>query len=94
MNVWKLSTLVLTGSLFAMGVYATARPAQADAQPRMQSALQLLEGAKQHLEAASDDKGGHRVKAIQAAKDAIDHVKKGIEFDNTHQSKEEKEKKK
>ena len=94
MNFWKLSTLVLTGSLLAVGVYATARPAHADAQPRMQASLTLLEGAKAHLEAANDDKGGHRIKAIAATKEAIEQVKKGIEYDNTHQSKDEKDKKK
>lgn len=31
---------------------------------------------------ATADKGGHRVKAIQLTKDAIDEVKKGIAFDN------------
>jgi hypothetical protein len=94
MNFWKLSTFALTGSLLAVGIYATARPAHADPQPRMNAALQLLEGAKTHLEAANDDKGGHRIKAIQATKEAIEQVKKGIEYDNAHQSKDEKDKKK
>jgi hypothetical protein len=94
MNFWKVSTFASTACLLAVGIYATARPAHADPQPRMHSALQLLEGAKQHLESANDDQGGHRVKAIQAAKEAIEQVKKGIEYDNSHQSKDEKDKKK
>lgn len=94
MNVWKISTFALTTALLGGGVFATVRPASAEPQPRMQASLQLLEAAKQHLEAASDDKGGHRVKAIQSVKEAIEQVKKGIEFDNTHQSKDEKEKRK
>lgn len=92
MNFWKVSTFVLTGSLFAVGIYATARPAQAEGQPHMQASLQLLKGAQKHLESASHDKGGHRVKAIQATKEAIEQVEKGIAFDNAHRSKGEKDK--
>jgi len=59
----------------------------------MQAALQLLDGAKTHLENANADKGGYRVKAIAATKEAIEQVKKGIEYDDTHQSGDEKKKK-
>lgn len=90
MNFWKVSTFLLTGTLLVVSAVALVPSAHADAQPRMQASLQLLEGAKQHLEAANDDKGGHRLKAIKATKEAIDATKKGIEFDNTHTSKDEK----
>ena len=49
-------------------------------QPHMQNALNALENAKDSLEKASSDKGGHRVKALGFVKDAIDEVKKGIDF--------------
>jgi hypothetical protein len=84
MNFWKLSTFVLTGLLGAVAVYSSASPAHADPQPRMHSALTALETAKTSLENANDDKGGHRVKAIQATKEAIEQTKKGIAFDNAH----------
>lgn len=48
-------------------------------QPHMQSALNSLEGAKDDLNRASADKGGHRAKALDYVKDAISEVKKGIE---------------
>ncbi len=48
-------------------------------QPHMQRALELLRGAKSNLEAASSDKGGHRLKAIGYVNNAIDEVKKGID---------------
>lgn len=48
-------------------------------QPHMQNALTALENAKDSLEKATTDKGGHRVKALGFVKDAIDEVKKGIE---------------
>jgi len=50
----------------------------------MQAALQSLEAAHRSLEAATADKGGHRVKAIALTKEAIEEVKKGIAFDDTH----------
>lgn len=50
-------------------------------QPHMQAAKDNLQEALRHLEQATSDKGGHRVAAIKAAKDALDHVEKGIRFD-------------
>ena len=45
----------------------------------MQRALDLLRDAKSNLEAATSDKGGHRVRAIGYVDNAIDEVKKGID---------------
>ena len=92
MNFWKVSTFVLSGML-AMGVlYETTRSAHADEQPRMVTALASLQVAKANLQNANPDKGGFRVKALQNVNDAIDNVKKGIEYDNTHKSDDEKRK--
>jgi hypothetical protein len=49
-------------------------------QPHMQAALDLLKSAKQNLDNATADKGGHRKNAIEYVKSAIDEVKKGIDF--------------
>ena len=84
MNIWKLTTLVTTGALLVTIACATARPASAEQQPAMQSALQTLEGAKRHLDSATADKGGHRAKAIVLTTEAIEETKKGIAFDNHH----------
>ncbi len=48
-------------------------------QPHMQNALSSLESAKDNLNRATADKGGHRAKALDYVKDAISEVKKGIE---------------
>jgi hypothetical protein len=48
-------------------------------QPHMQRALDLLRSARSNLEAATSDKGGHRVRAIGYVNNAIDEVKKGID---------------
>jgi hypothetical protein len=53
-------------------------PESAD-QPHMQRALENLRQAKSNLERASNDKGGHRVKAIGYVNSAIDEVQKGID---------------
>jgi hypothetical protein len=53
-------------------------------QPHMEAALDKLQSARSNLEAATDDKGGHRVKALEHVNKAIDEVKRGIEYDRTH----------
>jgi hypothetical protein len=62
-------TSVTSESLFAAG----------PDQPHMQSALAALGNAKTNLENATTDKGGHRKKALDYVKSAINEVKKGIE---------------
>jgi hypothetical protein len=60
--------------------YAESVPAdQPNDQPNMRAALDDLRDAKQNLEQANADKGGHRVKALDFVNQAIDEVKKGIE---------------
>ena len=48
-------------------------------QPHMEAAKDALESAKNNLEHATADKGGHRGRAIDIIKDAISEVKKGID---------------
>ena len=45
----------------------------------MQAALDSLRSAQTNLEKAIADKGGHRAKAMDLVKQAIDEVKLGIE---------------
>ncbi len=54
----------------------------AEPQPHMKAALESLRQAKEQLEKATPDKGGHRVKALEAVNKAIEQVEKGIAFDN------------
>jgi hypothetical protein len=61
-----------------------AGTAFAERQPHMQAALRALRNARQQLDAAEPDKGGHRVKAVQLVSDAIREVEAGIRFDNKH----------
>ena len=48
-------------------------------QPHMQASLTALNNAKANLDKANADKGGHRGKAIDLVKAAIDEVNLGIQ---------------
>ena len=48
-------------------------------QPRMQAALNALENAKNNLNNATTDHGGHRATALRYVNDAISEVKRGID---------------
>ena len=72
----------VTGLLAALTL-ALSAPSFAD-QPNMQAALASLQQAKDSLERAEPDKGGHRVNAIKRVDQAIAEVKAGIEYDRTH----------
>ena len=47
-------------------------------QPHMERAKTALENAKNNLERASADKGGHRARALDLVREAIEEVNKGI----------------
>ena len=71
--------------LVTLGIGAgfVAGRATAD-QPRMQAALEHLRQAKEELEHADRDKGGHREAALRFTNNAISEVEKGIRFDRRH----------
>ena len=67
---------------FTIGIMAASGVLIQDAQagqPHMCNALDNLRAARHQLEVASDDKGGHRVRAIAIIDNAIDEVKAGID---------------
>lgn len=69
----------------AIGLGALAAGlAKAENQPHMHAALEHLRAAKESLERADPDKGGHRTKAIQMVDGAIRHVEEGIAYANHH----------
>ena len=53
-------------------------------QPMMHRALENLHQARNNLENATSDKGGHRVAAIRDIDAAIHEVEEGIRFDRRH----------
>ena len=80
-NPWKLTSFALAAALAAGHLVPSVT---AEPQPKMKAALDSLRDAKRSLEQATPDKGGHRVKAIELTKAAIDQVEAGIKFDNKH----------
>jgi hypothetical protein len=84
MNIWKLTTLAFAGLFAATIAFQAVPSADADVQPKMKTALAHLKKAQLQLEKASADKGGHRAKALDLVKQAIDETQQGIDFDNKH----------
>lgn len=82
MNPWKLTSLVLALVLALVVGLRVVDSAWAAPQGHMRSALNHLRMAKDQLQKATPDKGGHRVKAIELTNGAIDQVQSGIRFDN------------
>jgi len=83
MAVRTIRQLVLFAAV-ALVIGFAAGNAFAERQPHMQAALRALRNARQQLDAAEADKGGHRVKAMQLVNDAIKEVEAGVRFDNRH----------
>ncbi len=80
-NFWSCRVLLVGITIFIITLFITVnlvRHTVAD-QPHMHSALDYLRAARDQLEQASHDKGGHRVKAINLVDEAIREVKAGIE---------------
>ncbi len=73
---------VIAAGAGAGTMYLTVGEAGAENQPHMRAALGSLQSARNQLQNATADKGGHRAKAIGLVNSAIDEVNKGIAFDN------------
>ncbi len=73
----KAAKSILTAGAagLAVATLAKAEPPQ----PHMQAALRALQNASTQLQAAADDKAGHRAKAIQLVSEAINQVQQGIQ---------------
>lgn len=82
-------------SLFTVAVLvATSLPALSvdkDTQGHMEAAKKSIEQAQRELQAASPNKGGHREKALEYLKSALDQVQAGIYYAN-HEEQQDKNK--
>ena len=91
MNAWNSITVYsLTTLLLALGCSPTPAPAAPSSggacsnQPNMAAALDSLRSARASLDRAEHDKGGWRVKAIDATNSAIGETERGCAFADTH----------
>lgn len=94
----KLKTSAMIAVAMAVGIVGGAglttvaqtqtkiiiKPAPANDQPNMRSALDHLVAADAFLAKANDNKGGHRAKARSLVSLAISEVKAGIKFANNN----------
>jgi hypothetical protein len=82
MNRLKAAALVLVGLGLGLGgsaiKTATAEP------PPMEMALHRLHEAKDFLEHAAHDHGGHRTKALERTREAIQQVEEGLAWAKEH----------
>jgi hypothetical protein len=60
---------------------ATAAAAPAERHPEIREALGALRRAKEHMEHAAHDFGGHRVEALRATDEAIRQLELCLKFD-------------
>ena len=57
------------------------KPDAKERHPRIHAALRALKDAKEDLEKADHDFGGHRAEAVKAVQHAINQLGKALEFD-------------
>ena len=86
-----VALLVVTIALvFAIQTPATSKPAPAatatsaaypERHPQIREAIAALRRAKEHMEHAAHDFGGHRVEALRATDDAIRQLEECLKYD-------------
>ena len=75
-----LSTLLL---LAGMGLFAQ-NSQMARHEPHMSAAIGHLQQAKEELQRAAPNKGGHREKAMELVNQAIQQIQEGEQYDEQH----------
>ena len=78
----KQLEMVAVALAFAAPLALGASPAFAAKQPHMRAAMRHLKQAQAEFQKASPNKAGHRVKALDLAKQAEAEVQQGIEAGN------------
>lgn len=74
----KKTILPFVVILLLIGVMSGCAGPQVAGQPRMEAALGDLRAAREELDRAAPNKGGHREKAIELIDRAMEQVKEGI----------------
>jgi hypothetical protein len=81
MNFWKPIALVaVVGLVASVGTQVASAAGACHDQPNMAAALASLKAARASLETAEHNKGGWRVKAIEATNAAIVETDRGCNF--------------
>jgi hypothetical protein len=77
----KFFAIALLTVALVSGFYAGRANARQD---HMWNAMNALKNARTQLNAAEEDKGGHRVAALKLINDAIGEVQAGIDYARAH----------
>lgn len=67
--------------MLALTLSAAAPAAPPERHPAIRKAIVALEAAKNDLEHAAHDFGGHRVEAIEAINHALEQLHKALQYD-------------
>jgi hypothetical protein len=74
----------LAGATIAVGVTAVASMAEAqEKHPEIRRAIRALERARDYMQHAAHDFGGHRVAALQDCDRAIQQLRLALQFDKS-----------
>jgi len=73
----KVRVAALTSSVFLLGMLTNQVMAD---QPHMQNAKENLRLAREELNLADSDKGGHKARAQELIREAMDEVQLGIDY--------------
>ena len=68
-------------SMFALLLALTPPSPAAERHPQIRAAIRALEAAKDHLQHAAHDFGGHRVEAIEAIDNAHRQLEECLKYD-------------
>ena len=91
------SAFILTGTCFAQtpppaqapvgptAVPVAVKPVHHEHHPEIHKAMRKLRGAKEDLEKASSNYGGHKVRAIEAINHALAELQEALNFAQAHQ---------
>ena len=85
MNLWKpIALCSIAGLALSVGTQISSAAGVCHDQPNMAAALGSLKAARASLDKAEHNKGGWRVKAIEATDTAIHETARGVAFADTH----------
>jgi hypothetical protein len=79
MNMTRRTTLAGVAAVTGLALAASA--AHAERHPRIRAAVRALENARDDLQHADHDFGGHRVEAIEAINRALEQLREALKFD-------------
>jgi hypothetical protein len=77
----RLTSLFIALVLMLGLTLSSATSASPERHPAIRKAIVALEAAKNDLQHAAHDFGGHRVEAIEAINHAMDQLHKALEYD-------------